>query len=86
VREAFRKAAGERLGVLTEIADATDQPPGDRIRAVEVLARYGLGQLKEASVEDVKDRLRDTLAILRQELDAETAERVITRMAEVWQR
>jgi hypothetical protein len=86
VREAFRKAAGERLGVLTDIADGTKRAPGDRIRAVEVLARYGLGQLREASVEDVKDRLRETLAILREELDVETAHHVIDRLAEVWQR
>jgi hypothetical protein len=86
VREAFRQAAADRLGVLTTIADSAESGAGDRIRAVEVLARYGLGQLREASVEDVRDRLRQTLAILREELEEETAERVIGRLAAVWQR
>jgi hypothetical protein len=51
-----------------------------------VLAKYGLGQLREASVEDVRDRLRQTLAIIREELEEDTAERVIGRLAAVWQR
>jgi hypothetical protein len=74
------------VGILTAIADGADQAPSDRLRAVEVLAKYGLGQLREASVEDVRDRLRQTLAIIREELEEDTAERVIERLATVWQR
>ena len=43
VRKAMRLALEDRLGVLADIADNPASNAGDRIRALEVLARYGLG-------------------------------------------
>ena len=43
VRKAMRLALEDRLTVLADIADNPASNAGDRIRALEVLARYGLG-------------------------------------------
>lgn len=72
--------------MLATIADAEGLDPANRIRAIDVMAKYGLGQLREASVDDVRDRLRQTIGILREELDETTANHLIGRLAEVWQR
>lgn len=52
LRERMRGSLEERLKVLEEIADDSDSRPADRIRAVEVLARYGLGSAHELSGPD----------------------------------
>jgi hypothetical protein len=43
VKAAMREAIDERLHILEAIADDPRTPPRDRIRALELLARYGLG-------------------------------------------
>lgn len=43
IRGARRTVLGERLGALVRIADDPNATASDRIRAFEVLARYGLG-------------------------------------------
>jgi len=52
VRAAMREALAERIGLLAEIADDEDARPSDRIKAIEALARYGLGQSHEVSGPD----------------------------------
>jgi hypothetical protein len=54
----------------------------DRIAAMEHMAKYGLGQLKEVSVENVRERMDRTLATIRQLLPATQAE-LVTRGIEV---
>ena len=43
----MRRALEERVGILEDIASNPAANPGDRIRALEVLARYGLGTQDE---------------------------------------
>lgn len=52
VRAAMREALAERVRLLAEIADDHDVRPSDRIKAIEALARYGLGQSHEVSGPD----------------------------------
>ena len=56
----------------------------DRIRAVDVLAKYGLGTLREVSIDHVRDRLRRTLRTISDTLEPGDAERVIGQLREVW--
>jgi hypothetical protein len=48
LRDRLRGSLRNRIRVLEEIADDPKALPGDRIRAVKVLCRYGLGQMSEA--------------------------------------
>lgn len=84
LRERLRGSMEERVAVLEEIADDTDSRPADRIRAIELLAKYGLGTTKELSLENVRDRLVATIAIIGNLLPETEAEAVLVRMREVW--
>ena len=72
----------EKCGCQQEV-----KPPstdGDRIRATDVVGKYGTGTLKEISVEEVQDRLRHTVEIIQNELQPDDADRVSGLLKEVW--
>jgi hypothetical protein len=80
----LEEIADDRVAVLEEIADDPESQPSDRIRSIDVLAKYGLGTVREVTVDQVRGRLRQTLAIIRAELPSLEAERLIERLQEVW--
>ena len=84
LRERLRGSLDERVAVLEEIADNPDASDRDRIKAVDVLAKYGLGTVREVTVEDVREKLRTTLELLRQELDEDQADHLIGRLQTIW--
>ena len=84
LRERLRGSFDERVAVLEEIADDPRQSPADRTRAIDILAKYGLGTLKEISTEDVAGRLRETINIIRRRLPAAEADALLSEMREVW--
>lgn len=55
----------------------------ERIQAIEVMGKFGLGTIKEISGEQVKDRLRQTIDIIREEVP-EVAEALLARLEPVW--
>jgi hypothetical protein len=67
-----------RIGAMVSTA------PNERINAVALLARFGLGTNDAISVELVGQKLIETYQILGEELDAEMFDRVNARMAQVW--
>jgi hypothetical protein len=81
IREALRASFDKRITILEEIADGGEQD-SDRLKAVDILAKYGLG--KDVSVEDVKSRLAQTLDIIDEECDGERAARIRERLRPVW--
>jgi hypothetical protein len=84
LRERLRGSFEERIAVLEEIADDDEADPQDRIRAIDTLAKYGIGALREVSVEHVRDRLRETLQVLCEELPSKQAAYLINRLREIW--
>ena len=84
LRERLRGSLDERVAVLEEIADNPDASDRDRIKAVDILGKYGLGTVREITVEDVRGRLRATLELLRDELDEDQADRLIGRLKGIW--
>ena len=85
VRARLRGSAAERIATLEEIADSPTSSNADRTRAIDLLLRYGLGQLREISTEDVADKLRGTIALIRRDLPPEQADKLLARMREIWQ-
>lgn len=69
--------------VLVKLEGKVSASVGDRIKALDVMAKYGLGALKEVSVEHVRDRLRQTIDIIRQEAP-ELAEALLAKLEPVW--
>ena len=84
IRERLRGSFDERVAVLEDIADSNAESTADRIRAIDLLAKYGLGTLKEISTEDVAGRLRETIAIIRRRLPKTEAEALLNEMRGVW--
>ena len=84
IRERLRGSFDERVAVLEDIADSDMESTGDRIRAIDLLAKYGLGTLKEISSEQVQQRLRDTIDLIRRRLPEAEANALLTEMREVW--
>lgn len=84
IRKRLRGSFDERVKVLEEIADSSDDD-GDRIKAIDLLAKYGLGTVQEVSVEDVRDRLTRTVAEIRGALTEEQANVVLERIRPIWQ-
>ena len=84
IRERLRGGFDDRVATLEEIADDPSQSAADRIRAIDLLAKYGLGALKEISTEQVQERLRETIALIRRRLPEAEANALLTEMREVW--
>ena len=84
IRERLRGSFEERIEVLEEIADDPMQTPADRTRAIDMLAKYGLGTTKEITVEHVRDKLQNTIALIREQLPRDQSEPLLERMREIW--
>lgn len=56
----------------------------ETLRALELMARYGLGTIRGMSEDDVRTRLASTIDAIEQELEAAVAQRVLRRIAESW--
>jgi hypothetical protein len=58
--------------------------PGDRTRAVDTLAKYGLGQMVQVGMDDVRGRLRATLELLRETLPEDEFTTLVHNLKEIW--
>jgi hypothetical protein len=87
IRRALRASFEKRLPILEEIADGKDPEakPSDRIKAVDTLAKYGLGTIQEMSVDSVRGRLARTIELIRSELEPEQAVALLAKMAVLWE-
>lgn len=56
----------------------------ERLRALDQMAKYGLGQTKELSVEHIRGRLQAQLEVLADTLDQAALARVLPKLREVW--
>lgn len=56
--------------------------PSDRLRALDIMAKYGMGETVGA--DDVRERLRQQLDVIRTTLPAEHANALLARLSEVW--
>lgn len=70
--------------MLVEINVEVSASPKDRLAALDLMAKYGLGALKEVSRENVQERLKATLETIRSVLGADEAETVITAIQGHW--
>ena len=84
IRARLRDSLDDRVTVLEEIADDPGMAASDRIRAVDVLAKYGLGAASEVSVDQIREKLRRTLEIVRQAVPPGQVSAVIEALQKVW--
>lgn len=84
LRARLRGSLEQRVRVVEEIADRADASDADRLRAIDLLARYGLGTTRELSVEHVRGKLAETLQAIRESLPQDQAEALIGKLRWVW--
>lgn len=86
VRAALALAGAKRISVLRSIADGQDPDakPGDRIKAVDVMLKYGLGVEHPISHDDIRGRLRATIDLIRRDLPPDVADPLLAKMSELW--
>jgi hypothetical protein len=69
---------------LIVIEGQTSAGMRDRIRSLDLMAKYGLGTTKELTVENVRERLKLTLEILRNELTEDQEKSIMPKLKDVW--
>jgi hypothetical protein len=84
IRQRLLNAFEDRVEVLESIADDRRVSTRDRIRAIDLLGKYGLGTIREMSVDDVKERLHKTLTVIRKNVSEAQARAIIEALKEVW--
>lgn len=57
---------------------------GDRLRAFDLAAKYGMGTIREMSVDDVRERLTDTVNVLAELLPRELFEEAVGKIKPLW--
>lgn len=66
------------------LATALPVDASDRLRALDMLAKYGLGTVKEVTVENVRERVMATLAVIRQRCSEEQAAAIVAELRPIW--
>lgn len=84
VRSLLRESFAARIPLAEAIADDAGQSAADRLRALDLLARYGVGAARDITVEEVRDRLARTIATVRAAVPPELADPLLTRLREIW--
>ena len=84
IRRTLRASFDQRVKILEEIADSEQASPADRMKAVDLLAKYGLGTTKELTVEHVQDRLRQTIDVIQRVLSPEQADALLAELEPIW--
>ena len=69
---------------FVELRGTVSASPKDRIAAFDTAAKYGLGALKEISVENVRERVGATLDVIRQHCPPQQAAALINALRPVW--
>lgn len=83
LRELAREAWCEGIPVLKDIVNGRIKAnAGERVRAQAELSKVGQGG--HVTVEDLRFRVKCQIAVIREELEPELAERVLRRIREIW--
>lgn len=69
---------------LVQIEALVSATPKDRTKALDVLAKYGLGSAKGITDEEIRERLAATLREIHAALPKEQAEALIARIEPHW--
>jgi hypothetical protein len=84
VRAVLRESFADRVPLLERIADDDTAPMAERLRALEVLARYGLGTADGIDLHEVRERLRATVDAIRTTLPDDVAAPLLWRLRAIW--
>ena len=81
LRRVLRQSAGDRIKILEEIADGPGMKPRDRLQAIDVLLRYGLGPREGWDREAVVDLMQELGTVVAELVDDQ---QVLLAIKERW--
>lgn len=100
LRDQLRGSFAQRIGTLEKIADGevvakvkvensetemlVSADVSDRLKAIDMLGKYGLGTVKEISVEAVREKVRETLRIVAEHTSPEQRAVIFRELRPVW--
>ena len=84
LRRRMRGSLEQRLEIAEEIADDEKQRPSDRLKALEFLARYGLGAAEGIDKDAVRGKVRETLEAIRDTVPEDVQVRLVPLLREIW--
>jgi hypothetical protein len=100
LRDYLRGSFADRITVLEQIADGKtiqrikvegketgaeiSADVSDRLRAIDLLAKYGLGTLKEVSIEHVRERVQETVTVIKQHTSPDQAATILQALRPIW--
>lgn len=70
--------------VFAEIEVETSASPRDRLAALDQLARYGMGAIKEISVDQVRERVQQTLDVIQARVSSEQYVAIVEELDPIW--
>lgn len=73
-----------KCGYEDPLVSKSPVEPSDRLRAIDMLAKYGLGTVKEISVENVRERVKATLEVIRAHCAPEQSNAMIQALRPIW--
>jgi hypothetical protein len=82
LRAIAREGFAETLPIVKRIAKSRKAKDADRIRAADVLGKYGMST--PVTIDDVRERIRQQNDEIREYLSAEQAETLISRLRAIW--
>lgn len=82
--EAQIAAKDPKDAAFVEIEVMVSASPKDRREAMDLMAKYGLGALREISVENVRERVAGTLDVIRENVAPELYERMLPQLRAQW--
>jgi hypothetical protein len=82
VRKLAREKFAKLVPKLDRLARAKGTSDRDKIRAIDVLGKYGMSTA--IAVEDVKTALREQTAEIREFLPRDQADALLARLKEIW--
>jgi len=75
------KSVDDMLAKITVRGSAS---AGERLRALDFLARYGLGAIKAVSEDDVRSRVERTLDVIAELVTKEQYARIVPELQKIW--
>lgn len=82
--ESELKAKEDETAGLVEIDAMVSASPKDRLAALDLAAKYGLGTLREISIENVRERVQGTLEVIRQHCPPELVRQMLPALRAQW--
>lgn len=84
IRGVCRQSFAARIPIMEQIADSDSHDAADRLKAIDILGKYGLDARTQMGTDEVREKLRATVQIIRSELGTDLAEMLVSRIRPVW--